>query len=150
MEGSALDRNLAPAPANRSPARKQLQPLSAFKRAFLVAAGTLSLGVGVMGIYLPVLPTTPFLLLAAACYARSSERLYRWLLAQPRLSRHLRLILEERALPRNVKLVSLVLAWAVLGGLAFFVVESLWAKALLLVLALAKTAILLRIPTLQR
>ncbi|MBI4460659.1 MAG: YbaN family protein, partial [Acidobacteria bacterium] len=94
------------------------------------------------------MPTTPFLLLAAGCYVRSSMRMYRWLLAQPGLGRHLQPALEKKALPRNVKVISLVFAWGVLGNLALFVAESTIAKALLIVLALAKTGIMLRIRTL--
>ena len=69
-------------------------------RVILLIAGTLSVAIGVVGIYLPVLPTTPFLLLAAACYVRSSERMYHWLLAQPRIGREIRAILEGRV-PSN-------------------------------------------------
>jgi len=116
-------------------------------RAVLLFAGTLSMAVGVIGIYLPVLPTTPFLLLAAACYVRSSERMYRWLLAQPRLGREMQTILEKRGLPRNVKIVSLVFGWLALGSVALFVVESPLAKALLIALALLKTGVLIRMPT---
>ncbi|MDH4300313.1 MAG: YbaN family protein, partial [Dehalococcoidia bacterium] len=50
------------------------------KRRLLIGAGTLSTGLGIIGIFVPILPTTPFLLLAAACYMRSSERFYRWLI----------------------------------------------------------------------
>jgi len=113
----------------------------------LLFAGTLSVAIGVIGIYLPVLPTTPFLLLAAACYVRSSERMYCWLLGQPRLGREIQAILEKRGLPRKVKIFSLAFAWIMLGGLALFVVESSWAKALLIALALVKTGVLLRMKT---
>ena len=116
-------------------------------RVILLFAGTLFVVIGVIGIYLPVLPTTPFLLLAAACYVRSSERMYRWLLAQPRLGREIQAILEKRGLPRNVKIFSLVFAWIMLGGLALFVVESDLARVLLIALALVKTGVLMRMPT---
>ncbi len=119
-------------------------------RVMLLVAGTLSVAIGVIGIYLPVLPTTPFLLLAAACYVRSSERMYRWLLGEPRLGREMQAILEKRGLPRNVKTFSLLFAWIVLGGLALFVVESALTKALLIALALIKTAVLLRMPTAEK
>ena len=102
-------------------------------------AGTLFVAIGVLGIYLPVLPTTPFLLLAAACYVRGSKRMYHWLLAQPRLGWEMRRILEKRGLPPGVKVFSLVVAWLVLGSVALFMVESSWAKALLIALALIKT-----------
>lgn len=110
----------------------------------LIVAGTLSLVVGIVGIYLPVLPTTPFLLLAAACYARGSERMYRWLLAQPRLGKEIQAIVERRALPRKLKLFSLLIAWIVLGGLALFVFESTTVRALLIALALVKTGVLMK------
>lgn len=115
-----------------------------------MVAGTVSLAVGVIGIYLPVLPTTPFLLLAAACYVRSSERMYRWLLSRRKLGGEIHRIVENKAIPRTVKIVSLLVAWIVLGSLTLFVVQSNWAKASLIALALAKTGIMLRLPTLER
>lgn len=57
---------------------------SRFLRAFWIVAGTLSLGLGLAGVVLPVLPTTPFMILAAFCFARGSDRLHRWLMAHPR------------------------------------------------------------------
>ena len=118
-------------------------------RGLLIVVGTVFVVIGVIGVYVPGLPTTPFLLLAAACYLRSSERLYRWLVEHPRFGPGLRAMLEQKAVPRKVKVVSLVIAWVVLGSLALFVVESGWVKALLLGLGAVKTAFMLSLKTLH-
>lgn len=73
------------------------------KRAVFAFAGTLSLGLALIGLVVPVLPTTPFLLLAAACYARSSERLHRWLLGQRTLGPMIRQWQETRSMAPAVK-----------------------------------------------
>lgn len=57
--------------------------LKTLRRHFYIAAGWLSLGLGFVGIFVPLLPTTPFVLLAAVCFSRGSERLYLWLITQP-------------------------------------------------------------------
>lgn len=125
------------------------RPVHPVLRAVLLVVGTLLLGLGIVGIYVPGLPATPFLLLAAACYLRSSERLFHWLVSRPRMGPQLRLFLQKKAVPRRVKAVSLVLAWAVLGGLALFVVQSAFMKLLFISLALIKTVVMLVIPTLE-
>ena len=90
------------------PAREFREVRQPWLRAVLLAAGWLSVALGVIGIFLPVLPTTPFLLLAAACFVRSSQRVYIWLVTHPRLGPWIRDYLdgeasasEERAVPRN-------------------------------------------------
>ncbi|MFQ5927946.1 MAG: YbaN family protein [Terriglobia bacterium] len=126
-----------------------VKPLNPVSRALLLVVGTIMLGLGIVGIYLPVLPTTPFLLLAAACYVRSSERLFTWLVYHPRFGPPLNSFLKEKAVPLKVKVISLVIAWAILGGLALFVVESTLMKVLLLALGLLKTVFMLSIKTLR-
>lgn len=125
------------------------KPVHPILRAVLLVIGTLLLGLGIVGIYVPGLPTTPFLLLAAACYLRSSERLFHWLVSHPRMGPQLRVFLQKKAVPRRVKVVSLALAWAVLGGLALFVVQSAFMKLLLISLAIIKTVVMLALPTLE-
>ncbi len=117
-------------------------------RAALVAMGTLMAGVGIVGLYVPGLPTTPFLLLAAFCYWRSSERLSRWLLNHPRFGPGLTTILREKALPLRVKVISTAAAWLSMGALAFAVAESALMKALLIAMAAVHALVMLSIRTL--
>lgn len=124
------------------------RPLRPVVRVALLVVGTLALALGVVGILLPILPTTPLMLLAAGCYVRSSDRLARWLLNHPRLGAPVRVYVRQRAIPLKVKVVSLAVAWAMLGGSALFLAEQVWLKALLIGIALAKTALMLRVPTL--
>jgi uncharacterized protein len=119
-------------------------------RILFILSGSVLLALGVMGIVLPVLPTTPFLLLAAACYVRSSPRLHRWLIEHPRLKPHLEAYMQERAISLKVKLVSLALAWLMLGGAAWLLVESLFMRWLLIGLAVVKTLVMSRIKTAGR
>lgn len=116
-------------------------------RGLFIALGTVFLALGAIGIPVPGLPTTPFLLLAAACYARSSPRLHRWLVHHPRIGPHLRALQRERAIALRVKVWSLLLAWALLGGLAVFAVEQLWLRLLLLAVGVAKTIFMLAVRT---
>jgi uncharacterized membrane protein YbaN (DUF454 family) len=99
--------------ALEKPAFKPLRPVV---RGILLALGTIALALGIVGIIPPILPTTPFLILAAGCYLRSSERKYHWLTNHPRLGQPVRLYLERRALPSGVKVVSLAIAWSLLAA----------------------------------
>ena len=77
--------------------------------------GVIAVGLGVLGIFLPLLPTTPFLLLASACFARGSTRLHRWLLTNPLFGRYLQDWEEGRGIPARAKAIILLLMWASLG-----------------------------------
>jgi uncharacterized membrane protein YbaN (DUF454 family) len=115
----------------------------AVKRNLLFAGGAISLLLGLVGVVVPVLPTTPFLLLAAYCFARSSARAHRWLLTNKVFGRQLRDYLEGRTLPAKVKVGVLVVLWAVMAVSAFVVV-GLWpVRAVLLTIALGVTIHLL-------
>lgn len=115
-------------------------------RAILVVVGSVSLGLGVIGIFLPVLPTTPFLLLAAACYARSSERLYRWLLGQPSLGPIVTEWRRSRSLPPGVKVRALVVV-AITFAVSIVLVDALAVRLVLIVVAAILATFLYRIPT---
>lgn len=81
-------------------------------KALLIAIGCLSVLLGVAGIFLPLLPTVPFLLLASACFARSSDRLHRWLLHHPWFGSYLRDFEQGKGMPLKAKVYSTVLLWA--------------------------------------
>lgn len=142
--------NPAPDSTARGPQGPAFKPLRPAARIVLVVLGTLALGLGIVGAVLPILPTTPFLLIAAGCYVRSSERLYNWLVEHERFGPAVRRYIRHKAIPLRVKIVSLAIAWAVLGGTALFLVDSLWVKALLIAVLLAKTAFMVRVPTLRQ
>lgn len=120
-------------------------------RILTAAGGTFSVGLGVAGAFLPVLPTTPFLLLAAWCYARSSPRLHQKLLQNRYFGPYIRKFQEEKALPPRVKILSCSLVWASLLGCTFFVPGvPLWVRPAFPVLALLITRHILSFATLRR
>ncbi len=106
----------------------------------------LSLVLGLLGIVLPVLPTTPFLLLTAALYARSSDKLYAWLMNHPRLGAYIKDFREHRSLPLHVKVVSIAMLWATIL-LSVYLVDVMWLRVLLLVIALGVTVHILHYKT---
>ena len=77
----------------------------------LFAVGSVSLVMGVIGMFVPMWPTTPFILLAAACFVRSSDRLYRWLLGHRHLGRYVRDFVSGEGIPRRAKFAALTLMW---------------------------------------
>ncbi len=76
------------------------------------AAGVLALLLGILGLFLPLLPTTPFLLLASWCFARGSERLHRWLLSHRVFGEYLRNFEAGRGIPLKAKILATVMLWA--------------------------------------
>lgn len=117
----------------------------------LASLGCLAFALGVIGIFVPLLPTTPFLLLAAVFWVRSSPRLYAWLLAHPVLGPYIRSYRESRAIPLRAKVLSLTLMWGtMLYCVLFLLVGRVWAQAGLLLVAAAVTWHILSLATLRK
>lgn len=117
----------------------------------LSIAGCVALALGVVGIFLPILPTTPFLLLAAALWVRSSPRLYARLLAHPRLGGYIRNFRENRAIPLRAKCLSLALMWTTMLWCVFVPLAAWWwAQIGLSVVAVAVTVRILSYATLKK
>lgn len=115
----------------------------------LVVLGLLSLGLGILGIFLPVLPTTPLLLLAAALFLRSSRPLYDWLMNHPRLGPYIRNFMEHKAIPLKIKILSVSMVWLTLLNCAIFVAEHWAFRLFFVILAVAITAHILSYKTLR-
>lgn len=112
-------------------------------KALLIACGTLCVVLGVIGIFLPLMPTTVFLLLAAACYARSSERFHRRLVEHPWLGSYIR---QRHGMTVRQKIITLALLWLTLGATMIWTVEALWLHLLLIGIGLGVTLHVVRLP----
>jgi uncharacterized membrane protein YbaN (DUF454 family) len=109
------------------------------KRKLLIGAGTLSTGLGIIGIFVPILPTTPFLLLAAACYMRSSERSYRWLISNRIFGAYVRNYIEGRGIPIRIKILTILLLWLTIGLTVTFGVQNTIVRIVLICVAIGVT-----------
>ena len=118
-------------------------------RYVLLAIGWLSVALGVIGIFLPVLPTTPFLLLAAACFMRSSKRFYLWLVNHRQLGPWIVDYLEGQGIPLKGKVYAISLMWLSIG-LSCYLVPLFWARAFMLTSAVLVSLYILRQKTLVR
>jgi uncharacterized membrane protein YbaN (DUF454 family) len=119
-------------------------------RGALVFAGTCFLALGILGVFLPLLPTTPFLLLAVACYARSSKRFYYWLLNNRLFGSYIKNYHEGRGISLKLKVITLALLWGTITYSAFFVVDALYWRIILLVIAVGVTIHILKTRTLRQ
>jgi len=113
----------------------------------LIILGSFFLGLGILGIFIPGLPTTPFLLLAAGCYFRSSDRLYKWLLNHYIFGRYIRNFRENRSISLHSKIISLVAMWLMISLSVFVFIKTSWIRILVAILGVIGTVVLLLIPT---
>jgi uncharacterized protein len=117
------------------------------KRRVFVIAGTIALVLGVAGIILPVLPTTPFLLLAAICYMRGSQRLYKALLRNRFVGSYVSNYLEGRGMSLKMKIWTLSLLWITILCTAILASESLIVRIILAIVLIGVTIHILMIKT---
>ena len=119
-------------------------------RALFLALGTFFVGLGIAGAVLPVLPTTPFLLLAAACYARGSVRFYNWLLNHRMFGPTIVEWRRHRSIPWRTKLVAIAMMAVTLGISIVFFVPGAWLKGALAAFGVLLAAWMYRIPSRDR
>ncbi len=116
-------------------------------RWILLITGTLLVALGVLGIFLPVLPTTIFFILAAACYARSSEKFYIWLLHNRYFGKFIRNYKMGEGMTLASKAISISLLWMTILFSAFYGVNNFYIRILLILIAVGVTIHLLWIKT---
>jgi uncharacterized membrane protein YbaN (DUF454 family) len=112
-------------------------------RVSLILIGWLCVALGVIGIFLPVMPTTVFLLIAAACFARSSEKFYVWLLTNKYLGKFVLNFREKRGMTIKSKIIALTTLTLVLGYTIIFAIDLTWLQVLLTLLYLSISAYIL-------
>jgi len=112
----------------------------------LLLAGTVFVGIGILGIFLPLLPTTVFFLMAAWCYARSSRKFYDWLHHNKYFGKYLENYREGKGITRSSKISTIIILW---GGILYsiFVTHSLILQLILLAIAIGVTIHVVMIPT---
>lgn len=118
------------------------------KKIILVIVGSTAIALGFLGIILPVLPTTPFLLIAAYCYARSSEQMYCWLIHHRILGVYIYNYLEHRAIPRSTKIVALSFLWTTLT-ITMLIIANWYVRAVILVAGVCVTIHILTLKALN-
>jgi len=113
----------------------------------LIGSGTFFLIIGIIGIFIPILPTTPFLLLAAACYAKGSKKFYNWLINNKWFGEYIKNYRERRGIPLSVKIISITILWITIAFSTFYIVSNLLIQIILIIIAVGVTIHILTIKT---
>lgn len=113
--------------------------LQSMKKKILFVCGVLCVVLATTGIFIPLLPTTPFLILAAACFLKSSEKTYLWLISNKVYGKYIAGWIEKKGVPLRVKIFSLVLLWTGIGLSFFLATDVLWIRILLIIILLGVT-----------
>ncbi|MCK4979589.1 MAG: YbaN family protein [Candidatus Delongbacteria bacterium] len=116
----------------------------------MIFAGFTSLSVGVIGIFVPLLPTTPFVLLSATCFLKSSKSLYNWITNHKLFGDYIKYYLKFRAVSLRSKIISNIFLWVVILISAIFYTKLLWIRILLITVATCVTIHLVKMKTLTK
>lgn len=120
---------------------------SPMKRMLYLVAGWISLILGIIGLLLPIVPTTPFLLVSAACWAKSSSRFYNWLMNNPWFGSHLRRWRKYRCIPLRIKIIAVTVLSVTLGSSILLFVPFLSMQILLAFIGLGVMIYIARFPS---
>lgn len=118
------------------------------KKFLLFVIGTVSLILGTIGIFIPLLPTTPFLLLSSFCYLKSSKRLYSWLMNHKVFGSYIYNYVTYKAVKKSTKIVAIIFLWISLG-ISSYLVQSLYIRIFLLIIGIGVSFHLLTLKVLK-
>jgi uncharacterized protein len=116
-------------------------------RYFYLISGFLLVGIGILGIFLPLLPTTIFLILASACFMKSSPRANEWLKSNKYLGPYVKNYQEKTGLTINLKIINIIILWISISISAFYLTEEFYLRLLLAAIAVGVTIHLILIKT---
>ena len=119
-------------------------------RGVYIVVGTIALVIGAIGLFLPVIPTTPLVILAAACYYRGSDRLHNWILSSRWFGETVKNYQEGRGLTRDTKVRAISMMWAMILISAWFFVSNLFVRVAIICVAIGVTVYLVSLPTLEK
>lgn len=125
----------------------KIKALPTFYRYAYLVSGVLLVIIGVIGIFLPVLPTTIFLILASACFVKSSPRANEWLRNHKILGMYIKNYQDKAGLTIKTKIFNIAFLWVMILSSAFLFTEDFYIRLLLLAIALGVTIHLLMIKT---
>ncbi|MFO7880056.1 MAG: YbaN family protein [Bacteroidales bacterium] len=119
-----------------------LQPVKTFKRIFFIVAGSLSLGLGALGVFVPGLPTTPFLLLSAALYLRSSEKLHQRLINHRYLGKYIHRYHTRKGMSMRTKIYAILMMWSMIALSCWLFISEFWLRLLVVALGITGSIVM--------
>jgi uncharacterized membrane protein YbaN (DUF454 family) len=120
--------------------------MKSIKKYLLIIIGTISMILGTIGIFIPILPTTPFMLLASFCYIRSSNRLYNWLINHKLFGKYIYDYLEHKSVKKSAKITAITFLWLSLG-ISIYLINN-YIRFLLIFIGIAVSIHIIRLKTL--
>ena len=122
---------------------------SSVKKGIYFIVGGISLAAGIVGVFLPVVPTTPFVLLSAWCFFRSSEKLYEWVVSNETFGPTIENYQEGRGITQKTRIKAIVMMWLTITASVYFYISNLHLIAFLYLIAIGVSIYLYRLPTME-
>lgn len=119
------------------------------KKILLMTIGSISLVLGFIGVFLPVIPTTPFVLVSLACFMNTSEKMHHFVMTNKHLGPYARAYANGEGIPKRAKLKAVFLIWITIGFSVIFVLDKLPLRIMLLVIATIVSTYIVTRPTVE-